>query len=111
MKLFYPFSFVIRELEYGIIADTSSSRLANDAGRTRSIGGTNHLAQVKLNPGESLDVALKRFKKMIMESGILKEAREHEHYEKPSDRRRREEAARQRKLLRARRQAEAREGR
>ena len=74
-------------------------------------GGTNHLAQVKVNPGESLDVALKRFKKMIMESGILKEAREHEHYEKPSDRRRREEAARQRKLLRARRQAEAREGR
>jgi small subunit ribosomal protein S21 len=29
----------------------------------------------------------------------LKEAREHEHYEKPSDKRRKAEAARRRKLL------------
>lgn len=47
---------------------------------------------------EPLDSALRRFKKQIQQSGILKEAREHEHYEKPSDKRRKAAAARRRKL-------------
>ena len=69
------------------------------------------MAQVIVKPGEGIDAALRRFKKQTMESGILKEARAHEHYEKPSDKRRREEAARQRKLLKARRLAEGRDSR
>ncbi len=73
--------------------------------------GRRSLAQIQLRQGENLDAALRRFKKMTMESGILKEARAHEHYEKPSDKRRREAAARIRKIQKARRQAEAREGR
>jgi len=47
------------------------------------------LAQVVVRPGESLDSALKRFKKQLQQTGILKEARAHERYEKPSDRKRR----------------------
>ena len=63
------------------------------------------MAQVVVRPGESLDSALKRFKKQLQQTGILKEARAHERYEKPSDRRRRAEAARRRKLMQeARRQ-------
>ena len=58
------------------------------------------MAQVQVKPNESLDSALKRFKKAIQQTGILKEAREHEHYEKPSDKRRKAEAARRRKLSR-----------
>lgn len=69
------------------------------------------LAQVMVKPGEGIDAALRRFKKQTLESGILKEARAHEHYEKPSDKRRREAAARLRKILKAKRQAESREGR
>jgi small subunit ribosomal protein S21 len=46
------------------------------------------LTQVQVRPNESLDSALKRFKKVIQQTGILKEAREHEHYEKPSDKKR-----------------------
>ena len=69
------------------------------------------MAQVHIRPGDSIDQALRRFKKLTMESGILKEARAHERYEKPSDRRRREAAARMRKIQRAKRQAEARENR
>jgi len=69
------------------------------------------LAQVTVKPGESIDAALRKFKKMTMESGILKEARAHEHYEKPSDKRRREAAARLRKIAKAKRQAEGRETR
>ena len=56
------------------------------------------MAQVQVRQNESLDQALRRFKKQIQQSGILKEAREHEHYEKPSDKKRKAEAARRRKL-------------
>ena len=56
------------------------------------------MAQVQVKPNESLDQALRRFKKQIQQSGILKEAREHEHYEKPSDKKRKAEAASRRKM-------------
>ena len=58
------------------------------------------MAQVQVKPNETLDQALRRFKKQIQQSGILKEAREHEHYEKPSDKRRKAAAARRRKAMR-----------
>jgi small subunit ribosomal protein S21 len=58
------------------------------------------LAQVQVRQNETLDQALRRFKKQLQQSGILKEAREHEHYEKPSDKRRKAEAARRRKWRR-----------
>lgn len=56
------------------------------------------MAQVQVRQNESLDSALRRFKKQIQQTGILKEAREHEHYEKPSDRKRKALAARKRKM-------------
>ena len=56
------------------------------------------MAQVQVKQNESIDSALKRFKKQLQEAGVLKEAREHEHYEKPSDKRRRAASARRRKL-------------
>jgi small subunit ribosomal protein S21 len=56
------------------------------------------LAQVQVRPNEPLDSALKRFKKALQQTGVLKEAREHEHYEKPSDKKRKAEAARRRKM-------------
>jgi small subunit ribosomal protein S21 len=56
------------------------------------------LAQVQVRSNEPLDSALRRFKKQIQQSGILKEAREHEHYEKPSDKKRKAAAARRRKI-------------
>lgn len=50
---------------------------------------------------ESLDVALKRFNKRVQADGILTEARRHEYYEKPSERRKKKDAARLRKLRKA----------
>jgi len=61
------------------------------------------LAQVQSRPNESLDSLLKRFKKEIEQSGVLREAREHQHYEKPSDKKRKAEAARKRKIARGNR--------
>lgn len=59
------------------------------------------MTQVQVRPNESLESALKRFKKQIQQTGVLKEAREHEHYEKPSDKRRKAAAAARRKRARA----------
>jgi len=55
------------------------------------------LTQVLVKPNESLDQALKRFKKQVMLTGVLREAREHTEYQKPSDKKRRAEAAARRK--------------
>ena len=55
--------------------------------------------RMRVHDREPIGLALRRFKKQIQQTGILKEAREHEHYEKPSDKRRKAAAARRRKLL------------
>ncbi|NLY51858.1 MAG: 30S ribosomal protein S21 [Firmicutes bacterium] len=56
------------------------------------------MAQVIVGKDESLDRALRRFKRQCRMSGILAEARKHEHYEKPSVRRKKKsEAARKRR--------------
>ncbi len=61
------------------------------------MGGV-RLAQVQVRPNESLDSALKRFKKVLQQTGVLREAREHEHYEKPSNCKRKAAAAARRKM-------------
>jgi small subunit ribosomal protein S21 len=53
------------------------------------------VAEVRLGENESIDSALRRFKKKIQRSGILSEVKRRERYEKPSLRRKRKaEAAR-----------------
>lgn len=47
------------------------------------------MSKVKVKPDEPLDKALKRFKKLMDKEGLLKQIKRHEHYEKPSQRKRR----------------------
>ena len=54
---------------------------------------------VKVREDEPLDAALRRFKRKIQRSGVLSEARRREHYEKPSQRRKRKTIVARRKLL------------
>ena len=57
------------------------------------------MAQVRVGKNETLDSALRRFKRQCQISGVLAEARKHEHYEKPSvKRKKKSEAARKRKF-------------
>jgi small subunit ribosomal protein S21 len=57
------------------------------------------MAEVKVNKNESLDTALKRFKRSCQRDGVIAEVRKREHYEKPSVRRKKKsEAARKRKF-------------
>lgn len=56
------------------------------------------LAEIRIKDNESLDSALRRFKKQCARSGVLAEVRKREHYEKPSvKRKKKSEAARKRK--------------
>jgi small subunit ribosomal protein S21 len=56
------------------------------------------VAEVRLGENESIESALKRFKKKIQKAGILSEIKRRERYEKPSVRRKRKsEAARKRR--------------
>lgn len=56
------------------------------------------MSQTIVRKNESLDDALRRFKRSVTKAGTLQEARKREHYEKPSvKRKRKSEAARKRK--------------
>ncbi|MEW8978419.1 MAG: 30S ribosomal protein S21 [Symbiobacterium sp.] len=56
------------------------------------------MSEVKIGKNESLDSALRRFKRQLQRAGVLAEIRKREHYEKPSVRRKKKsEAARKRK--------------
>ena len=56
------------------------------------------MAEVRVKENESLENALKRFKRQCAKAGVLAEVRKREHYEKPSVRKKKKsEAARKRK--------------
>ena len=57
------------------------------------------MAEVRIGKNESLETALKRFKRSCARDGVLAEVRRREHYEKPSvKRKKKSEAARKRKF-------------
>lgn len=57
------------------------------------------MSEIKVQKGESLDSALRRFTRSCQKAGVLSEVRKREHYEKPSVRRKlKSEAARKRKF-------------
>ena len=57
------------------------------------------MSEIKVQKGESLDSALRRFKRQCARAGVLNEVRKREHYEKPSvKRKKKSEAARKRKF-------------
>ena len=56
------------------------------------------MAEIRVKENETLDSALRRFKRQCARSGVLTELRKKEHYEKPSvKRKKKSEAARKRK--------------
>ncbi len=57
------------------------------------------MSEVRVKENESLDSALRRFKRSCAKAGVISEVRKREHYEKPSVRRKKKsEAARKRKF-------------
>jgi len=55
------------------------------------------LAEVISGQKESFESVLKRFNRKVQQAGVLAEARRREHFEKPSDKRKRKAAAKRRR--------------
>jgi small subunit ribosomal protein S21 len=62
-------------------------------------GVIDHMPLIKVREDESLENALKRFKRKCEKSGILTEIKKRQHYEKPSVKRKRKTLAARKKLL------------
>ena len=58
------------------------------------------MAEVKLQEGESIESALRRFKRKVEKSGILTELRKRQHFEKPSVKRKRKAIQARKKIMR-----------
>ena len=54
---------------------------------------------VRVKDNESFESALRRFKKKCEKAGILSDLRKHQHFEKPSERRKRKANAARRKAM------------
>lgn len=79
-------------------------RLLHDGKSIKSVSkpdlpeGGIKVSEVRVKDNESLDSALRRFKRQCAKSGVMSEIRKREHYEKPSvKRKKKSEAARKRK--------------
>lgn len=59
--------------------------------------GGEDMSEIRVGENESLESALKRFKRKCQRSGVLAEVRKREHYEKPSVRRKKKAEAAKRK--------------
>jgi small subunit ribosomal protein S21 len=61
------------------------------------------VAEVRVQDGESIESALRRFKRRVQQEDIIKEVKKHSYYMKPGDKRRAKQALarkRQRKKMR-----------
>ncbi|HDP97834.1 MAG TPA: 30S ribosomal protein S21 [bacterium] len=56
------------------------------------------MPSVKVREGESFERAFKRFTKACEKSGLMSEIKKHQHFEKPSERRKRKINAAKRKI-------------
>nr|WP_235929861.1 30S ribosomal protein S21 [Chengkuizengella sediminis] len=57
------------------------------------------VSETKVRKNESLDAALRRFKRSMAKDGVIAEIKKRKHYEKPSvKRKKKSEAARKRKF-------------
>lgn len=52
-------------------------------------GSESELTEIRLKKGEAVEKALRRLKKRVDREGTLREVRNHRHFEKPSEKRRR----------------------
>ena len=65
------------------------------------------MAEVKLQEGETLENALRRFKRKVQQEDIIKEVKRHSYYLKPGEKRRAKQAlARKRNRKKNRREIE-----
>jgi small subunit ribosomal protein S21 len=78
-----------------------------DSGEVGAKGVLTSLAEVKVQDGESIESALRRFKRKVQQEDIIKDIKKHSFYLKPGDRRRAKQAlARKRTRKKQRRESD-----
>jgi small subunit ribosomal protein S21 len=79
--------------------------LYDESVQSGGFGGAINLADVRLQEGESLENALRRFKRKVQQEDIIKEVKRHSYYLKPGEKKRVKEAlARKRSRKKARKE-------
>ena len=86
----------------------------NPPSRSHASGGAavvkgvyHRVAEVKIQEGESIESALRRFKRKVQQEDIIKDIKKHSFYLKPGDKRRAKQAlARKRNRKKLRRESE-----
>ena len=77
------------------------------AGQTPTREGVFTVAEVKIQEGESIESALRRFKRKVQQEDIIKDIKKHSFYLKPGDKRRAKQAlARKRSRKKQRRETD-----
>jgi small subunit ribosomal protein S21 len=85
----------------------SSGKFHKTHGNLVELGGVFRLAEVKLQEGETLENALRRFKRKVQQEDIIKEVKRHSFYLKPGEKLRAKQAlARKRNRKKSRREVE-----
>jgi small subunit ribosomal protein S21 len=85
----------------------ASSKPVPITGNPRQSGGAGSLAEIKVQEGESIENALRRFKRKVQQEDIIKDIKKHSFYLKPGDKRRAKQAlARKRNRKKLRREAD-----
>ena len=78
-----------------------------DPGNSPLEGVETYVAEVKIQEGESIESALRRFKRKVQQEDIIKDIKKHSFYLKPGDKRRAKQAlARKRNRKKLRRELE-----
>jgi small subunit ribosomal protein S21 len=85
---------------------SSSSGTPPQETNPNRIGGEINVAEVIIQESESLENALRRFKRKVQQEDIIKEIKKHSFYMKPGEKRRAKEAL-SRKRLRKKQRREA----
>ena len=65
------------------------------------------IAEIRIDEGETLEKAMKRFKRMVEKEGIIREWKKREYFEKPSTIRNRKRKAFERKLMKKQRKVQS----
>src|SRR5579875_2476765 len=87
------------------IAEKSAELKYHKRAQRGSSGGVVLLAEVRVQEGEPLENALRRFKRKVQQEDIIKEVKRHSFYLKPGEKRRVKEAlARKRNRKKARKE-------
>jgi small subunit ribosomal protein S21 len=88
-------------------AAADARRLSKRSIKSAAKGVSFSVAEVKVQDGESIESALRRFKRKVQQEDIIKDIKKHSFYLKPGDRRRAKQAlARKRTRKKQRRESD-----